>query len=377
MVQKWRLNINNSKTEIVHYRHKSKARSNFNFTYETSTLEYADKYKYLGVWLHEHLDMSVTVEEVSKSATRALGKVISVFKASGGSSHEVFTKLFDTAVLPVILYSAGIWGLRDFSKLNKVLNRAGRFFLGLPPKAPNLAVHGEMGWYSIGYHSKLQVVRLYSRLLQMDNNRFTKKVFDWSSQCKGHTWIKGVKKFLNNHNLEQIEHMSSREAIQHCSPILQDYEKQKWHENLWKDNGLQHGKKLRTYRKFKKSLSPEAYLNINIPKCQRAAYVKFRCGVLPLAIETGRYQDIPLESRICRVCNRNEVEDEEHFLLDCPLYLDLRKDSFDKANKINNSFTQLCNVEKLDFLMNNSEMSLFMVKTIDKMFSRRKLFVKR
>ena len=38
---------------------------------------YTDKYKYLGVCHQEHLDLSVTVTEVSKSATRALGKVIS------------------------------------------------------------------------------------------------------------------------------------------------------------------------------------------------------------------------------------------------------------------------------------------------------------
>ncbi len=79
-----------------------------------------------------------------------LGNAISVFKDSGGSSHKVFVKLFETAVLPVILYSAGIWGLRDFAKLNSILNRAGRFLLGAPSKTPNLAVQGEVGWKSIG-----------------------------------------------------------------------------------------------------------------------------------------------------------------------------------------------------------------------------------
>ena len=41
-----------------------------------------------------------------------------------------------------------------------------------------------------------------------------------------------------------------------------------------------------------------------------------------LAIETGRHAKpkIAKEERTCRYCNLDDVEDEEHFLLKCPLY---------------------------------------------------------
>ena len=47
---------------------------------------------------------------------------------------------------------------------------------------------------------------------------------------------------------------------------------------------------------------------------------------LTLAIETGRYAKppVPVENRLCFACNKNCVENENHFLLDCPLYDDLR-----------------------------------------------------
>ena len=43
-----------------------------------------------------------------------------------------------------------------------------------------------------------------------------------------------------------------------------------------------------------------------------------------LLIETGRYDNIPRNERVCNVCNCKTIEDETHFLLDCPSYSSLR-----------------------------------------------------
>jgi hypothetical protein len=155
--RKWRLSLNDTKTQIVHYRHHSKDRSSYNFKCGEKLLKYVDKYKYLGVWLQEHLDMKITVKASAKAATRALGKVIAKFKNNGGSTHKCFVKLFNAAVLPVVTYSAGIWGLEEYGVMNTVLNKAGRFLLGLPPAAPNTATQGEMGWNSILFNTRTEV----------------------------------------------------------------------------------------------------------------------------------------------------------------------------------------------------------------------------
>ena len=48
------------------------------------------------------------------------------------------------------------------------------------------------------------------------------------------------------------------------------------------------------------------------------------CGVAPINIELCRYglARIPIEERVCSHCN--EVEDESHVLMYCPLYDDIR-----------------------------------------------------
>jgi hypothetical protein len=132
---------------------------------------------------------------------------------------------------------------------------------------------------------------------------------------------------------------------------------------------------LRTYRQFKANLEKEDYLNINIPRYQRSAYTKLRCGVLPLAIETGRYTRTPLEQRLCTLCNLEKVENEVHFLIECPMYVDLRYNLIQKACTENNNFMNLNDTDKFNFIMKCPKITLNVIKSVDTMFLRRKTFV--
>ena len=67
-----------------------------------------DKYKYLGLWLHEHLDMKETVKSLAASAGRALGSLMTKFHSIGGMTHSVYTQLYNSLVTPVLNYVAGI-----------------------------------------------------------------------------------------------------------------------------------------------------------------------------------------------------------------------------------------------------------------------------
>ncbi len=49
----------------------------------------------------------------AKSANRVLGLLIAKCNAFGGIPHDVFTKLYDSLVSPVIEYVAPIWGHKE------------------------------------------------------------------------------------------------------------------------------------------------------------------------------------------------------------------------------------------------------------------------
>ncbi len=128
---------------------------------------------------------------------------------------------------------------------------------------------------------------------------------------------------------------------------------QEWESKLHDDNRHARGggNKLRTHRLFKHAYETESYLTDKLPYVHRSAMSKFRCGVAPLKIETGRYENIPLEARICFNCNSlhdiNVVESEMHVLTECSLYADLREPLFEKAQNMIPNFHMMSNLDKM------------------------------
>ena len=95
-----------------------------------------------------------------------------------------------------------------------------------------------------------------------------------------------------------------------------------WHQELLNKP------KLRTYVTFKSGLHVEDYLYYVTNRRSRSLLGQFRMGILPLYVETGRFNNTPLERRLCTCCSLNEIEDEYHFLMICPKYDNLRHSLF-------------------------------------------------
>jgi len=59
---------------------------------------------------------------------------------------------------------------------------------------------------------------------------------------------------------------------------------------------------------------------------------QLRSGILPIRIETGPFCKLPVEERLCEMCNQGKVEDEFHFIMECPLYHQERQGMFEKTD---------------------------------------------
>ena len=87
----------------------------------------------------------------------------------------------------------------------------------------------------------------------------------------------------------------------------------------------------------------------------RSACDKFRCGVAPLRLETGRYEGLPVKDRKRPFCPVH-VESEMHVLLKCEQYTYLRENLFHKAIPVRPDFNVLSDNEKFIFLFSNQNM---------------------
>ena len=174
---KWRMAVNLDKTKVMHFRYKRKQITKYCFTYENSQIEIVNRYEYLGMLLDDHLDCSATAELLAGAAGRALGAVLTKFKNFRNNGFNTFQKLFDTSVSPILGYASEVWGYKDNVLCERVHQRASRYYLGVHPKTPLLALTGDMGWKTAQINRHIRMVRYWNRLLTLDDDRLTKKVF--------------------------------------------------------------------------------------------------------------------------------------------------------------------------------------------------------
>ena len=87
-----------------------------------------------------------------------------------------------------------------------------------------------------------------------------------------------------------------------------------------------------------------------ISRKQRGSFAKFRSGIAPINVETARYQNLDLSERVCFHC-ASWVEDEEHVLMACPAYEDLRFSLVTEAMFVNPDFEGYSNMQKMCFLL--------------------------
>ena len=78
---------------------------------------------------------------------------------------------------------------------------------------------------------------------------------------------------------------------------------------------------------LKTATTPSIYLDVTRKSPNRKTPAKLRISNHKLNIERGRYDKISRCDRICPVCSLN-IEDDIHFLFDCPKYSSIKDEFF-------------------------------------------------
>jgi hypothetical protein len=125
---------------------------------------------------------------------------------------------------------------------------------------------------------------------------------------------------------------------------------------------------------FKNCFETETYVKQHLPFHYRRAMALFRCGVAPIRLETGRYENLSIHERTCFNCT-DTVEDEIHVMLHCPLYLQFREDLFESARTIVNNFDNLSDVEKMHNVFVNPFLTKFTAKACFNILKHRRLLL--
>ncbi len=111
---------------------------------------------------------------------------------------------------------------------------------------------------------------------------------------------------------------------------------------------------LRTYVTFKDTYEVETYALSFMNRKYRSYIAQYRCGILPLEIKIGRWQNKPVEERICKVCQSGEVENEFHFNFSCTLYNNIRVTFLQNIGNIMPNIMELNKVSQIKTFMSKN-----------------------
>lgn len=332
--RKWRMVVNLEKTKIVVFRGRRVIRPDVNVKYGGRIVEVVEGYRYLGVYLDENLTFDEYVTQISSAGGHALGGVMNKCHLLKDMGYTTFDRLYHSGVSSVLDYGAEVVWLPKKSAclLEKVQQRACRYFLGVGRFSALCTLNAEMGWMSCASRSLLSKCRFYNRLLKMEETRIPRKIFMETKDQPG-SWagellvqLDRLGEARNWHKNVPLDLANVKEKIQQ-----RDYE-------LW-CNEIQTKRKLDYFRTVKFDTKVTPLVRVPMPKSSRSLLSRLRNGSLMLRIEYGRYNREQRDERICELCN-DGVEDANHFLYDCKALTEIRLEYADLISNPDNIFEQ-------------------------------------
>jgi hypothetical protein len=315
---KWGLTINMAKTKLYVFE-KRKSRNLPYIFINGEQIERVDEFTYLGITFTYTGTLLKAVKTLSEQALRAYHSLLNIFDRV---KLDVKTKLhmFDSMVVPILLYGSEVWGAYDYKEIDKLHIRFCKYILGVRKQTPNVAVYGELGRFLLSVLSKIRSLNyllkikknIVSPIYGMFNDLERRNIVNSWASCMNISFDKlGFTYILNdfNPNVNYIPILKRR---------IYDQYIQDWSASI---NTMS---KLEYYRKYKTTFKYEKYLDLVSDDKLRKSLSCFRLCSHSLEIELGRYAGVNREARHCKICNNRSVESEYHFLLCCNKYTDIR-----------------------------------------------------
>ena len=209
--EKWKLEINCSKTKITIFSRSKTIHTNFNFKYGNQKIETVDWYKYLGVILNYNGSFKLALDSLRSQASRAMYFLISKARRLGLSINTQI-HLFDTMVKPIMLYGCEIWGYSDVSPLEKLHLMFLKMILGVHTRTCSNMVYGELGKFPIVIDIKKRAIGFWARILTGKESKLIKIVYSrfkhmYDSDLFKSEWFEFIKNILVDCELSEILHL--------------------------------------------------------------------------------------------------------------------------------------------------------------------------
>ena len=172
------------------------------------------------------------------------------FRQLPNASIDLFQKIFDSRIAPILLYGSEIRGMDNCNIIEGTHLLALKRFLNVPIITPNVFVYGDTGRHELYIKSVLSSIKYWIKFLKMNNYRIVRKVYNMMLLNEHeNSWVSKVKNILFYCNLQETWQTKTvgieREFLEVLKEKLIYFCKQKWIETI------QSSRRYDVYKSFK------------------------------------------------------------------------------------------------------------------------------
>ena len=327
----WQMEVNLRKTKICVFNKKfCYKRRACKLYYQNKEIEEVESYNVLGITFYSGARrFQSNYNRLQEKATRAIfsAKQLAYNKMGNQTPFSVLFKIFDTQIQPIIDYGCEVWYQgKPITELENLYKNFIKRTLGLKRQTSNLAVYGETGRYPLEIRQIELFLKYWLRIISLDNSDPLFKIYKELLKLyklKHKNWVgtlSGVLEKIDHAELLERELPLKQNDVDTIASTLKTTIQSRYQAH-WVNEINDNSKNpiLRTYKLFKLSHHMENYISCKLDNKYKKAIAQFRVSSHKLGIETGRHEKpiIPLNCRICKYCQQDSIDDEQHFLVDC------------------------------------------------------------
>jgi hypothetical protein len=236
--------------------------------------------------------------------------------------------LFDKMILPILNYGSEVWGFNQGKAVERLHMQFCKRLLGVKKNTQNDFIYGELGRMPLQNMRYYNIIKFWIKLLTTDENKYIKKVYlmlkqDIIENPNRINWCSLLKDLLCTLGFYEVwlfQTVGDSELfLYNVKQRLKDQFLQNW-------SGRLNNSSRALFYKYILNHRFQPYLDLVNVKKFRVCLSRLRVSSHRLFIESGRWTrpvSTPVNERKCTFCDK--LEDEYHFVLECVLYNDLRR----------------------------------------------------
>ena len=326
--QKWNLTVNVDKTKIVVFRKGGILAQDESWTYNNQPVEIVSAFNYLGIVLSSGGSFISATKTLAGKGLRAMHCLLETIKGTKMPIKIMFN-LFDALVAPVLSYGCEVWGFSSAQCIERVHRKFCKRVLNVKMSTNNYALYSELGRHPLYIDRQLRIIKYWFKLVTDRNsncilNAAYNEMKSRTENRNNNLWSTKVKYLLERHGFAEVWQYPESVKINSFIAVL----KTRLIDTFLTEArvGIRNSSSLSLFKELdcKNEIAP--YLTLLSNEKYRNALAKIRLSSHSLKIEAGRHNDTSRANRKCPFCDLNDIEDEYHFIIICPLYSDLRKD---------------------------------------------------